>query len=112
MGGSAEAYASIGLYVAYIITIVACVSAIVLPALSAIKNPAGLFKSLFGLIGLVVIFFIAYALSDSTVTPVAASMGVDAGGSKVIGAGLLMFYIVFFVAIAGILYSEINKALK
>jgi hypothetical protein len=102
----------IGLYVTYVILIIGIVVAVVLPTISAIKNPAGLLKSLFGLGGLVVLFVVAYALSGDEVTTVAASLGVDAGSSQLIGAGLGMFYIVLIVGILGIVASEINKALK
>lgn len=106
-----ESY-DIGLYVGYLLAIVAVVAAVVLPLINAIKAPAGLVKSLAGVGGLVVIFIIAYALSGSEVTTKAAAQGVDASGSKLIGAGLTMFYIVFFAAAVGVIVSEINKAFK
>jgi hypothetical protein len=40
------------------------------------------------------------------------TMGVDSGASKLIGAGLIMFYIILVVTIVGMVYSEISKALK
>lgn len=39
-------------------------------------------------------------------------MGITEGSSKLIGAGLIMFYITLVLAIIGVIYSEINKALK
>ena len=65
-----------------------------------------------GLGGLLLLFGVAYGISGSEVTTVAASLGVDAGSSKMIGAGLGMFYIVLIAGILGIVFSEINKALK
>jgi hypothetical protein len=106
-----ESY-DIGLYIAYVFTIVAIGAAVVLPLINAIKSPAGLVKSLVSVGGLVVIFVIAYAVSGSEVTTKAAAAGVDASSSKLIGAGLAMFYIVMIVAVVGVVYSEINKAFK
>jgi len=106
-----ESY-DIGLYIAYVLTIIAIGAAVVLPLINAVKAPAGLVKSLAGVGGLVVIFIIAYAISGSEVTTKAAAAGVDASSSKLIGAGLSMFYIVMIVSVVGVVYSEINKAFK
>ena len=102
----------IGLYASYVLFFIALGAAIILPLINAIKNPSGLVKSLIGVGGLVVLFIICYAISGDEVSARAASLGVDAGGSKLIGAGLYMFYAVFFISAIGVVYSEINKALK
>ncbi|MBL7860979.1 MAG: hypothetical protein JNJ65_07430 [Cyclobacteriaceae bacterium] len=102
----------IGIYLAYLFFGVGLVAAIVLPLISAIKAPAGLVKSLMGVGGLVVLFVLAYALSGSEVTTKAAALGITESSSKLIGAGLTLFYIVFVLAAIGIVVSEINKALK
>lgn len=102
----------IGLYLGYTFIIVAVAAAIVLPLINALKSPAGLLKSLAGVGALVVVFFIAYAMAGSEVSTRAASNGINATSSKLIGAGLAMFYIVFIAAAVGVVFSEINKALK
>lgn len=102
----------IGLYVGYLVLIVATASAIVLPLINAIKNPAGLLKSAIGLIGVVVFFGVAYAMSNSEVTPQAASLGVTETGSKLISAGLILFYIALVISLVSLVYSEVSKALK
>jgi len=102
----------IGMYVAYLFFTVALVAAVVLPAINAVKSPAGLIKSLMGIGGLVVLFIIAYAVSGSEVTAKAAAMGVDESSSKMIGAGLTVFYFVLIISIVGVVFSEINKAFK
>lgn len=101
-----------GLYAAYVFFGVAVVAAIVLPLINALKAPAALVKSLAGFAALAVVFIIAYMLSGSEVTTKAAAAGVNASSSKLIGAGLTMFYIVFVVAAVGVVVSEINKAFK
>lgn len=102
----------IGIYLAYLFFGVGLVAAVVLPLINAIKAPAGLVKSLMGVGGLVVLFILAYALSGSEVTTKSAALGITESSSKLIGAGLTLFYIVFVLAAIGIVVSEINKALK
>lgn len=100
----------IGLYVSYGLFLIASGAAVVLPLMNAIKNPSGLLKSLMGVGGLVVLFILSYAVSGDEVGARAASFGIDASGSKLIGAGLILFYIVFAISVIGIIFSEIYKA--
>lgn len=102
----------IGLYITYALFGLAVVAAILLPLASAIKSPSGLLKSLAGVGGLVAVFLIAFVMSGSEVSQRAAANGINETSSKLIGAGLTMFYIVFVLAAVGVIYSEINKALK
>ena len=102
----------IGLYVGYALFIVAVASAAILPLVNALKPPKELVKCLMGLGALVVLFLISFGLAGSEVTAKYTAQGIGEGSSKLIGAGLTMFYIVFIVALLGIVFSEINKALK
>lgn len=102
----------IGLYVGYGLLIFTLGAALLLPALNAIKSPKDLAKSGMGIGAIVVLFLVSYALSGSEVTAKYVSQGIGEGSSKMIGAGLTMFYIVFIIALIGIVYSEINKAIK
>ena len=102
----------VGLYIGYTLLIVAVLAAVVLPLIKAVQSPAELLKSLYGVVALLVIFGIAYAVSGSGVRPNWAVVGVGEGTSKLIGAGLITFYIVVVIAFAGLIFSEINKALK
>ncbi len=102
----------IGLYLSDILLLVATAAAVVLPLINAIKHPAGLIKSLLGVGGLVVLFIVAYSLSGSELSAKAVALGVDESGSKLIGAGLILFYFVLVISIVGVIFSEISKALK
>jgi hypothetical protein len=102
----------IGIYLSYILLIVALAAAVLLPLINAIKHPAGLLKSLLGIGGLVVLFVVAYTLSGSELGAKAIALGVDESGSKMIGAGLILFYFVLVISIFGVVFSEVNKALK
>jgi hypothetical protein len=59
-----------------------------------------------------VLFIVAYTISGDEVSAKATALGVDSGSSKLIGAGLILFYVVFVISAVGIVYSEISKALK
>lgn len=102
----------IGLYVGYALLIIALGAAIILPLMNALKSPKDLAKSGMGVGALVVLFLISFGLSGSEVTAKYTAQGVGESSSKLIGAGLTMFYIIFIIAVIGIVYSEINKALK
>lgn len=101
-----------GLYAFYVLLAVAILAAIVFPIINGIKSPKELKGSLIGLGVLLVIFVISYAVSSSEVSSRQMSLGVDETEMKLIGAGILMFYITLFLSIIGLIYSEISKALK
>jgi hypothetical protein len=100
------------LYVGYGLILVAVGSAIVFPLIQGVQNPKSLVKSLIGVGALVVLFILGYALSSSAVTTTWAAKGITEGVSKLVGAGLIMFYIVLIVAALGLIYSEVSKAFK
>lgn len=102
----------VGLYFMYALFFIAVLAAIVLPLMNAIKSPGTFLKSLYGIIGLVVVFVVAYAVSGSDVKPNWAVLGINEGTSKLIGAGLIVFYVTILVAVIGLIYSEISKAFK
>jgi len=101
-----------GLYITYILFFIAAGAAILFPVLYIIQDPKGVVRSLAGVAALVVIFIVGYALSGNEVTAKYATYGVGAGSSKLIGAGLIMFYLTLLAATVGVIYSEISKALK
>lgn len=100
------------LYVGYGLIFLAVGSAIIFPLIQGLQNPKGLVKSLIGVGALIVLFIVGYALSSSAVTTSWEAKGITEGTSKLVGAGLIMFYIVLIVAALGLIYSEISKAFK
>jgi hypothetical protein len=101
-----------GLWIFYILLFASIVTAVVFPLLHAAKTPGTFKKSLIGIGVIVVVFGISYALSGSSVTAKQMALGVDESSSKLIGAGLTMFYFALIGSVIGIIYSEISKALK
>jgi hypothetical protein len=96
----------IGIYASYVLIVLCALSAIVIPLIQSLDDPKSLVKSGIGVVGLVVIFFIGYALADGE-TP-----GTTESTSKYVGAGLFTTYAFFFGAIIGIIYTELSKIIR
>ena len=103
----------IGLYLGYLLLFAAVIVAVAFPVLHSIKNPKEIAKSGLSFLALVVLFVLSYSLAGAELTPKYEALGVNTEfSSKMIGAGLTMFYFVLVVAIVGMIYSEISKAFK
>ena len=101
-----------GLYLGYLLFFGAVIAIAGLFLMNALKDVNLLKKSAGGAAVLLVIFGLSYFLSGSELSNSAVANGVTESSSKLIGGGLTMFYILFFLAVIGLIYSEINKALK
>jgi len=101
----------IGLYTFYALLGIAVVAAIVFPLINAIKTPKALLRSLAGVVALLVLFGIAYALSDNNLSQRSQAM-VGPNTGRLISAGLVLFYITLILSALAVIYSEISKALK
>lgn len=101
-----------GLYSAYALLTLAIGSAIVLPLLNTLKSPGEIKTMLFAIAGMVVLFLISYAIAGSEVSTEQAAKGISTTTSKLVGAGLIMFYLTAALAVIGLVFSEINKAFK
>jgi len=102
----------IGLYILYALLFIAVAAAIIFPLINSLSNPRALIRSGIGIGIILVLFGISYAMSDSELTRSAIAAGLSESSVKLIGAGLMMLYIVFVLAILALIYSEVSKALK
>ena len=102
----------LGLYITYALIFIAVASMIVFPIFHMLREPKLLLRSAIGIGIVVVIFVVSYAMADSEVNLKAAALGITTTTSKLIGAGLIMFYITLILSIIGLIYSEISKAFK
>jgi membrane protease YdiL (CAAX protease family) len=89
----------------------AALVSIVFPIAIMAKNPKKAKTALFGVIGLLVIFGIGYAMAGSE-TYQLGEVTIDAGASRRSEAGIIAFYILIIGAIGAIIYSEVAKAFK
>ena len=100
-------FIDIGLFASYLLIGLCALAAIVIPLVQSLDDPKSLVKSGVGVVGLVIIFLISYAISEGE-----ASGDVTANTSILVGAGIMTTYMCFFVAIAGIIYTEISKIIS
>lgn len=101
-----------GLYFFYFLCVLAIAGTVGFAILHAINTPGALLRSAIAIGALLALFGVAYALSSSDVIASHRALGITGGTSKIVGAGLIMFYIVIVLAFISLLYSEISKAFK
>jgi len=102
----------LGFYIFYALLFIAVALTIVFPIIHMLREPSTLIRSAIGIGVVVVLFVISYALADSEVNLKAAAVGVTPTSARLIGAGLIMFYITLVLSVLALIYSEISKALK
>lgn len=102
------------LYATYALAIIGTLLAVVMPLIKSLDNPKGLLKSGLGIIGLAVLFFIAYSVSGSEVLPKFEGdpFNLTPGMSKAIGGMLVTTYVLSVIAIGSIVVTELSKAVK
>ncbi|WP_250633008.1 hypothetical protein [Rhodoflexus caldus] len=109
-----EDYGWVGgaLYIMYILLFVAIASAVILPIIKSLSEPKTLIRSGIGVGIILVLFVVCYLIADGTVLKNKAYEGISENTSKMIGASLLMLYVMFFGAIIAVVYSEVSKFFK
>lgn len=101
-----------GLILSYILVAVAALGWIGGAVMNLIGDTKALIRSGIIVGGIIVLYFISYALAGNEVTAKYAQFGIDASSSQSIGAVLTLMYILLFGAIAGIIYTEVGKFFK
>lgn len=100
----------------YILLAFAVVFSLVFALKNIFSNPAGLKRTLIGIVGLLVVVVIAYALSDGADGTVEemAGRGVATTESTVknIGTGLNVFFILVLVAIGTMVWGGLKKVMN
>lgn len=102
----------LGFYVFYALLFIAVAAAVIFPIINMLKQPKALLESAIVIGVLLVVFGVSYALSGSDVNLKAAAVGITETTSKLIGAGLIMFYIALVLSVLALIYSEISNAIK
>lgn len=112
VSSATETWVNIGLYISYIMLFCSIILIVAWPIVHALKNPQELKKTGMAVASLVVLFLISYIISGSEVSQACEKFNLDSGDSKMVGGGLIMMYLLFIISIAGILFTEINTAIK
>lgn len=100
------------LYLTYALIGVATISAIVFPVIALAGDMKKAKRALFGIGAVAVVFLLSYVVSDGTVLDSYVKYNVTTGVSKMVGAVLIMTYILGLGAIVSAIAGEILKATK
>lgn len=102
------------LYVSYGLIAIGVVVALLMPLINSLDNPRSLLKTAVGIVAVVILFVIAYAIADNEVLPryAAAPFNLTPALSQLVGGILITVYFLFGLAILGIIVTEINKISK
>lgn len=105
-----ESLINFGIYATYAMIII-CVVAILIFSIGQVIGHPGAAKSvMIGVVGLVVVGGLSYALSTGTdANGMFAKLGVSEGSSHMVGTGLYAFYILMALAVLSIIYVEITR---
>jgi hypothetical protein len=101
------------LYWGYILVIFSGLITLYISVMNLIKNPKGSLKVLVIVVGMVIIGIIAYALSDNTLTPAQLEKyHLSPNRVRLIGAGLMMTYVIMIGAVGVFIYTSLFKFFK
>ncbi len=105
--------ADIVMYWAYILLIITVVLLLAFPIKHFMDYPKQGVRFLIALGAFVVLYGISYALaSGSTDANIYEIQNISSGISRMIGAGMIMTYIIGGLALLGLVYFGISKAFK
>ena len=101
------------IYWGYFLVIFTAVITILFPLAFLILNPKNSIKIFIGIGVMVVIAIIAYSLATVGFTDLQLEkLGITAGTSKYVGAGLIFTYILASLAVLSIIYASISRIFK
>ncbi len=103
---------NIGFVILYILLVVSIIGVVVFPIIQMAGNLKAAKVTLISILGLVVLFFVAYSASPAETGLFYQKMGISPGLSKAIGGGLITTYIIFAGAVISILYSQFSRWFK
>jgi len=102
------------LYVGYTLVGLGAVLAILLPLIKSLDDPKSLLKTGLGVVAILVLFFIGYSISSNEVLPKfeGEPFNLTPEMSQLVGGCLITTYILVITTLVGIVFTELNKAIK
>ena len=101
------------LYVAYAVLVIVSASVVIFTLVNTFSNSANLKSTLKGLGAFVLLALICYfGFANGVETPLKEGGTLSAGDSKLLGAGLYLFYALILVAGGSMLFFGIKKMIK
>ncbi|MBK6640880.1 MAG: hypothetical protein KBH11_08020 [Bacteroidia bacterium] len=99
----------VGLWISYILFVGAVAGMAVYSLINMLRDTKNAKGTLIGVGVLVGLFLLTFLLSSNELLPKYVDLGISPTQSKMIGAGLLLAYIIGFGTIAIAVYSEVRK---
>ncbi len=100
---------NIGLFLTYILLAIAFLSFIGFPLIYTIRNFKNAKKGLFGFLIAIVLVFVVYLVSPADQGVLYENFGISPTQSKMIGAGLILTYVLMAGALVYLVFVEIKK---
>ena len=111
--GESSGIVNMFMYVAYVILAIAVLIVLVFSLLNTASNSANLKNTLTGVAAFVVLALLCYfVFADGVETPLKDGDMLSESGSKLIGAGLYLFYLLALIAGGIMLWFGIKKTVK
>ncbi|NJL15770.1 MAG: hypothetical protein HC913_24025 [Microscillaceae bacterium] len=102
----------IGLQASYVLFILAIIGIIFGFVITALTNPASILRTGIGVVVILIIWGLSYAIAGNEVNEVYETFKVDAGLSKMIGSFLTLTGILGLITILGIVATEVLSAIR
>lgn len=102
------------LYGSYLLIAIGAVVAVLMPLIKSLDDPKSLLKTAGAIVGIAVLFFIAYSISGNEVLPKfeASPFNLTPAGSQIVGGMLITTYVLAIFALGSIVLTEVTKAIK
>ena len=100
------------MYVAYIVFFLALFFVVIFTLKNIATNPAVLKSTLRSVVVFGILAAIAYVMAQGVETPMKDGEVLSAGGSKLVGAGLHLFYFLALIAIGAMLFTGVKKMIN
>lgn len=100
------------IYWCYALLIIGIATTLISSLVRMIGNPRAGKSALIGLVALVVVFAVSYVLAGDEMTPKYADFISGPEASKLVGSGIIAFYILGLGAIAAVVISSLSKLVK
>ena len=101
------------MYIAYAILALILILVVLFTLKNLLTHPATLKSTIMAVGAFLLVFALCYfVLADGVETPMRDGKMLSVGGSKLVGAGIYMFYALAIIAIGTMLFSGIKKMIK
>ena len=107
-----ESLINIGIILTYLMVGFAALTAIGFGVKKMIANTENAKKTLYTIIGLVVVLLFSYLIASNEVLGSFEKYEITASTSNQVGMGLIAFYLLISVAIGAVLYAELSKVVS